>query len=211
APEGQANQNLQEPLKRERGDSYFHRIDLAHNALSADNLGRALQYLGECPEDLHEWEWHFLMRLCRVEPLVIPAETEVHGVAFSPDGDRLASAGADGTIKFWNSRTGKEIRTFQAHSDSAVSVAFHPDGKHLASRGADLKVKVWDLAVTEQAIWTEQCDLKPRKFGSAYTIAFSPDGRQVASATDGVVKVWDWKNRQLLHDLPGHKFHMIPV
>src|SRR5262249_25098060 len=49
------------------------------------------------------------------------------------------------------------------------------------------------------------------KHGSAYTIAFSPDGRQLAAATDKVVKVWDWKSRQLLHTLPGHDFHTIPV
>src|SRR5262249_27110842 len=52
-------------LERERRESYIHRIDMVQNALSADNLGRALKYLGECPEDLHGWEWHYLMRLCR--------------------------------------------------------------------------------------------------------------------------------------------------
>src|SRR5262249_50048053 len=95
-------------------------------------------------------------------------------------------------------------------SDSVVSVAFHADGKHLASRGSDLKVKVWDLTATGEAVWTERCD-PTRKFGTAYTIAFSPDGRQLAAGTDGVVKGWDWKNRQLLHSLPGHDFHSITV
>src|SRR3989304_1643150 len=63
--------DLKQTLERERRDSYFHRITLAHRELSADNLGRALQLLGECPEDLREWEWFYLMRLCRVEPVVI--------------------------------------------------------------------------------------------------------------------------------------------
>src|SRR5262249_55768097 len=89
----EANQELKAPVDRERRDSYFHRIALVHNALSADNLGRALKYLGECAEDLHGWEWHYLMRLCRAEPLVIPDKTEVYGVAFSPDGELLASGG----------------------------------------------------------------------------------------------------------------------
>ena len=64
-------------------------------------------------------------------------------------------------------------------------------------------MSVWDLTATGQAVFTEQCDAT-RKVASAYTIAFSPDGRQLAAGTDGVVKVWDWKNRQLLHSLPGH-------
>src|SRR5262249_30237694 len=114
------NQNLQEALEREQRDSYFHRIDIVHNAPSADNPGRPLKYLGECPEVLHGWEWHYLMRLCRAEPLVIPDTTQLHGAAFSRDGEQLASAGGDGTIKIWNSRTGKKMRTFKAHAPHSV-------------------------------------------------------------------------------------------
>jgi eukaryotic-like serine/threonine-protein kinase len=202
--ETQAKDDLEQAL-------YFHRIALAHRDLSADNLGRALKLLGECPDDLRGWEWHYLMRLCRVEPLLFHDTTEVNGMAFSPDGELLASAGGDGTVKIRNSRTGKVIRTLEkAHADSVVSVAFHPDGKHLASRGVDLTVKVWDLTATGEAVWTEPCDAV-RKFGTAYTVAFSADGRLLAAGTDGVVKVWDWKNRQLLQNLPGHSFHPISV
>src|SRR5207247_265442 len=128
-------------------------------------------------EDLREWEWYYLMRLCRVEPLVLrdKNKTEVNGVAFSPDGEFLASAGGDGAVKVWNSTTGAEVQTFPAHTDAVVCVVFHPDGKHLASRGADRKVKVWDLTATGQAVWTEPC-AAVRKFGTAYTVAFSADG-----------------------------------
>jgi WD40 repeat protein len=198
-----AEDDRKKAVERERRESYFHSITLAHRDL-------AVELLAACPEDLREWEWHYLMRLCRAEPLVIPETTGVHGMAFSPDGERLVSAGEDGTIKIWNSRTRKLIKGFPAHSDSVVGVAFHPDGKHLASRGADLTVKVWDLTATGQPVWTERCDAT-RKFGTAYTLAFSPDGRLLATATDGVVKVWDLKNRQLLRSLPGHEFHTIPV
>lgn len=65
------------------------------------------------------------------------------------------------------------------------------------------------MTATGQAVFTEPCNAL-KKFGSAYTVAFSPDGRQLAAGTDGVVKVWDWKNRQLLHSLPGHEAR-IPV
>jgi eukaryotic-like serine/threonine-protein kinase len=212
-----ANKELKESVERERiaadkerQEAYFQRITVAHRELSIDNLAAALRALQECPEDLREWEWHYLMRLCKVEPLVLRHKTEVNGVAFSPDGERLASAGADGTIKIWNCRTGAVVENFPAHAAAVVSVVFHADGKHLASRGADGKVTVWDLTAPGQAVFTEPCDAV-KKFGRAYTVAFSPDGRQLAAGTDGVVKVWDWKNRQLLHSLPGHDALLIPV
>src|SRR5262249_55399276 len=66
-----ANQDLQRTVQRERREANFHRITLAHRELSADNLHGALQFLEECPEDLREWEWYYLMRLCKVEPLII--------------------------------------------------------------------------------------------------------------------------------------------
>ena len=181
---------------RARRENYFHLITLAHRDL-------AFHQLALCPVEERGWEWHYLMRLCRDEPVVIPVGAQVHGVSFSQDGEFLASAGGDGTIKIWKSRTGKVIQRFQAHFDSVLSVAFHRDGKHLASRGADRTVKVWDLTATEKPVWEERCDAS-RKFGSAYTVAFSFDGRLLATAADGVVKVWDWENRQHVSSLPGH-------
>jgi WD40 repeat protein/serine/threonine protein kinase len=197
-------------VERERREANFHRITEAHWELSADNLDRALKLLDASPQDLRSWEWRYLTRLCRVDPLVISDDTEVHGVAFSPDGELIASAGGDGTVKIWDSRTGARLQTIPAHKDAVVSVAFHPDGKHLASRGRK-ELKVWDLTAPDRPVFTKKCDAT-RDSGAATTIAFGPDGRQLAAATDGVVNVWDWKNRELLHQgLPGHDFHSIPL
>jgi eukaryotic-like serine/threonine-protein kinase len=197
----------------QRREAYFQRITVAHRELSLDNLAAALRALHDCPKDLRGWEWHYLMRLCVVEPLVIRDKTEVIGVAFSPDGEQLASAGGDGAVRIWNSRTGKRVREFPAHGNAACSVAFHPKGQHLASSGADGLVRIWDLtADPPDMVFQGPCETR-RKFGVAYTVAFSPDGRQLAAGSDGRVKVWDWKNRPEVPELtfPGHNKFAISV
>lgn len=199
-----ANQNLLQTLERELVDSYFHRVALAHRELSRDNLGRALEQLEKCPSKLRQWEWHYLYRLCKVEPIVLRDKTEINSVAFSPDGEWIASANGDGVIKIWNSKTRAAVKTLSAHKDSVYSLVFHPGGKHLASVGADRTVKVWDLA-TDQIVFTGPSDAAEHNRGTAYGVAFSPDGRLLAAGNDGAVHVWNWQTKQpVLSPLPGH-------
>jgi WD40 repeat protein/serine/threonine protein kinase len=199
---------------RERREAYFRRITVAHRELS-DNPAAALRALEECPQDLRGWEWHYLMRLSRFEPLVLQNKIEVNGVAFSPDGEHLASAGGDGAVKIWNSRTGDVVRTIpHAHAGSVVAVAYSPDGRYLASAGADELVKVWDLTNGPEAQEVFRCPYEAivRKFGAADAVAFRPpDGRQLAVGSNGTVRVWDWKDRRVLHTFSGYEHHSISV
>src|SRR5205085_1926373 len=66
-----------------------------------------------------------------------------NGVAFSPDGRRLASAGSDRTVKVWNSATGQQI-TLRGHTAAVLCVVFSPGGHVLASADASGVVQVWD-------------------------------------------------------------------
>jgi serine/threonine protein kinase len=97
--ESLAKTDLQGTLERERRDSYLHRIALSQRELSVNNLAGALQLLGECPKDLRQWEWYYLMRLCRVEPVILWNKIDVNSLAFSPEGERLASGGDDGELQ----------------------------------------------------------------------------------------------------------------
>jgi WD40 repeat protein len=194
-------------------DGYFHRVTLAHAALSANNLGVALKFLDECPEDLRGWEWRYLMRLCRVDPLVVRGKPPVYGVAFSPDGERLASADGDGAVRVRNSRTGEVIRELKdAHPGFACCVAFHPHGEHLASVGGDGRVKVWDLtADPPRLVFERPCDAV-NTVGTAYAAAFSPLApNYLAVGCDGTVTIWDWRNERPVHTFPGHETDRISV
>jgi WD40 repeat protein len=187
-----------------RREDYIHRINLADHELSVDNLRRALELLGGCPPDLRDWEWDYLKRLCRVEPMVLRATAVVHSVAFSPDGEQIAAASEDGTVKVLDSRTGRVAQTLPGHRASVFSVAFSPDGRHLASASEDRTIRLWDRA-TGQDVFSR--DGQGGEFvGVAYSLAFSPNGRHLVAGSDGgLAIVWDVADGSEVYRLPGHE------
>ena len=64
-------------------------------------------------------------------------------VAWNPDGSRLASAGADRTVKVWDARTG-ELCFSGDLADEVHGVAWSDDGRALSALGADGMMHVWD-------------------------------------------------------------------
>jgi WD40 repeat protein/tRNA A-37 threonylcarbamoyl transferase component Bud32/Tfp pilus assembly protein PilF len=70
----------------------------------------------------------------------------VNYVAWHPHMTRLASGGRDGTIRIWDSSTGRELWASDAHGTGDVAVAWSPDGWRLASAGMDCEVRIWDAS-----------------------------------------------------------------
>jgi WD40 repeat protein len=70
--------------------------------------------------------------------------SHVQALAASPDGRHLISGSADSTIKVWDLRSKKLIRTIHGHGSPVLAVAFTSDGRHLISASADATIGVWD-------------------------------------------------------------------
>jgi WD40 repeat protein len=80
------------------------------------------------------------------EPKVLKGHTgQVRCVCFSPDGNTLASASVDGTIKLWDAAAGTEKATFKGHKGSVYCVCFSPDGKTLAAGSGDKTIVLWNV------------------------------------------------------------------
>jgi WD40 repeat protein/DNA-binding XRE family transcriptional regulator len=132
-------------------------------------------------------------------------------IAFSPDGTRLASAGADGTAIVWDAITGQELLTLSNHGVGLTNLAFSPDGRRLLTASdtdltlgipesgfADAQATMWDLA-TGHEIFSVTGPVR------IWGLAFDKDGRRFATGGfDGVLRLWDAASGHKLLELPGH-------
>ncbi|MXV78148.1 WD40 repeat domain-containing protein [Candidatus Poribacteria bacterium] len=105
---------------------------------------------------------------------------------FAPDGKKLVSGSADGTMRFWDLETGELITTLEEY-DPNSPIAFSPDGQTFASGGENAKILLWDLN-------TGKLKTTFTAYNPVRRISFEKDGKTlISSGTDGTILLWDLK------------------
>ncbi|MEM6592940.1 MAG: WD40 repeat domain-containing protein, partial [Cyanobacteria bacterium P01_C01_bin.73] len=124
-------------------------------------------------------------------------EGHVLGVTYSPDGELIATASGDQTVKLW-AKDGQLLHTFAGNA-TTFGVAFHPQLPLLAATNLDGSLQIWELE-SKTLMQTIQAHN-----GAAWSLAFSPTGEfLVSGGADHHAKVWNLDGT-LLSTLSGHQ------
>jgi serine/threonine protein kinase/tetratricopeptide (TPR) repeat protein len=142
-------------------------------------------------EQVHRIRLGCLLRqLPRLVQLWFPATPSVRA-AFSPQGQRLATAAEDGTVRILDLETAKIVAESSWHQANVNRLSFSADGRLLVSASDDGTARVWDPNLGEA--------LSPPLVHQQWVThaAFSLDGRLVVTGcVDGSARVWDWESGQ---------------
>jgi WD40 repeat protein/serine/threonine protein kinase len=163
--------------------SYVAQIAHAQRAWQDGDMVQAQDLLGGCQKQLRGWEHRYVSTLVnRRTRALLGHSGGVNVVCFNADGKRLATGGADGTVRVWDVATGREalvlVRARPALGASAWGLLGSPHGQ--------------GPLLAASALVPERPHASP-----VYGVCFSPDGRRLASASwDGAVKVWDAQTGQ---------------
>jgi WD40 repeat protein/serine/threonine protein kinase len=201
-PEPNTGDLAPEWVDRLRRLQYPVMIRAAHQFFERGEIARAVEQLqmqrplNAQQSDFRGFEWYYLWRLCHRERLTLETTGGLYCVAFSPDGNLLASGSFGGNIQLWDAATGRLRRTLAGHEHCVCSLAFSRDGTKLASVGGiphkQGDVRLWNVGTGKKiASW-------PMDNADCSGMAFSPDDKLLAVAgavcTPGkgvVVQVWE--------------------
>lgn len=167
--------------------------------------GNSVRTLAFAPDGTHLAVGSFVaVEVFDVSNLQAPAVwkqlvVDASSVAFSPDGQTLATTAEDGVLRQWRVSDGIELETRADFTPEIKSLAYAPQGGQIASGHEDGSVRVWDVGGTAPRLTLNQNLVTP----ALHAIAFSPDGTWFVTGDYQKVKVWQVADGALLYELTG--------
>jgi WD40 repeat protein/serine/threonine protein kinase len=129
---------------KDREQLYEKGVALAEGRIATGQLDQAYEALDGCPLELRHWEWYYLWRLCQPRHVHLEGhQAPVRSVCWSPDWQRVLTAGQDGTARLWDAKTGKQLHCFTGHQGE-VAACFACDGRFVLSAGREQEVRLWN-------------------------------------------------------------------
>lgn len=151
---------------------------------------------------------------CTAHPDPSNHDPGIMSLAYSPDGNHLATGETDGSVQLWDPKTLRQtLPPLKRHDGTVFSLAFSPNNHQLASGGFDNKIWLWDPD-NGAALG----DPLTGQTNSILSLAFSPDGHRLASGSYDQ-SIWIWNGidaekpvgTELLDKKKPHSVHTAPV
>ena len=195
-----ARVRLGEQERTLRHKDYVADMRMADHAIQEKNIGQAIELLdkwrpaakqevlapGSRAEDLRNFEWGYFQNLCRSDEMALLGRLDdrAYRVAYSPDGKRIASSGANGEVCLWDVASHELIGRGQ-HQGRVRALAYSPDGRFVASGSDDQRIQLWETGSMKPAGAAFELN------SALITLAFSADGKTLATVAKEEFVLWD--------------------
>ncbi len=128
----------------------------------------------------------------------------VNAVAYSPDGNTVATGSTDKIARLWDTKNSRQIKTFIGHTDCVYTIAFSPNGQFILTGSWDSTARLWNI---QSGKMLKLFDNKE----AIFALAFTPDGKQILTNSGNTIKLWNIQKGKVVKTFIGHSDGVLAI